>query len=136
MVTTILLYKLSLRRIDLNTDNKDTSGCHQRSDFFVSCRASLLFRHGIYNNSKLWTVQIFIKAMPVNIFNLLNLFIFPFFGLFRDLRGIITVQTQGSESGSGKSDSQKYSCPQGRFSTVTVRPGLSRTKRSLTFAAK
>jgi hypothetical protein len=66
MVTTILLYKLSLQRIDLNTDNKDTSGCHQRSDFFVPCRASLLFRHGIYNNSKLWTVQIFIKAMPVN----------------------------------------------------------------------
>jgi hypothetical protein len=36
------------------------------------------------------------------------------------------VQNQGSESGIGKSDSRKYSCLQGRFSTVTV--GLDLTK--------
>jgi hypothetical protein len=36
------------------------------------------------------------------------------------------VQIQGSESGLGKSDSQKYSCLQGRFLTVTV--GLDLTK--------
>jgi hypothetical protein len=68
--------------------------------------------------------------------NLLNLFTSLYFGLFRDLRGIISMKTQGSESGSGKSDRRKYSCLQGRFSTVTFRPGLSRAKRSLTFAAQ
>jgi hypothetical protein len=52
--------------------------------------------------------------------NLLNLFASLYFGLFQDLRGIISVQTQSSESGSGKSDRRKYSCLQGRFSTVTI----------------
>jgi hypothetical protein len=65
------------------------------------------------------------------IFNLLNLFIFPYFGLFRDLRGIITVQTQGSQSGIGKSDSRKYSCLQGRFSTVTIGLGLTKPNEAL-----
>jgi hypothetical protein len=41
------------------------------------------------------------------------------------------VQTQGSESGSGKSDSRKYSCLQGRFSTVTVGPGLTKPNEAL-----
>jgi hypothetical protein len=63
--------------------------------------------------------------------NLLNLFTSLYFGLFRDLRGIITVQTQGSESGSGKSDRRKYSCPQGRFSTVTIGPDFPEPNEAL-----
>jgi hypothetical protein len=64
--------------------------------------------------------------------NLLNLFFTSlYFGLFRDLRGIISVQTQGSESGSGKSDRRKYACLQGRFSTVTAGPDLTEPNEAL-----
>jgi hypothetical protein len=41
------------------------------------------------------------------------------------------VQTQGSESGSGKSDRRKYSCLQGRFSTVTVGPDFPEQNEAL-----
>jgi hypothetical protein len=60
-----------------------------------------------------------------------NLFYPLYFGLFRDLRGIITVPTQGSESGFDKSDGRKYSCLQGRFSTVTVGPDLTEPNEAL-----
>jgi hypothetical protein len=49
------------------------------------------------------------------------IYYFPF---FRPLLGAslrrFRCQMKGSESGMSKSDSRKYSCLQGRFSTVTV----------------
>jgi hypothetical protein len=63
--------------------------------------------------------------------NLLNLFLLPSFRSFSRPRGIITVQTQGSESGMGKSDRRKYSCLQGRFSTVTVGPDFPEPNEAL-----